>query len=134
MTGGVDFRLCALTRLVWAVGNITGSNSVNVFLGLGLPWVIASLFYNAKGQHFCFPAGGLVASVGCFTVCAVLCLALVEARRRCYGGELGGHDRSRWAHFAILVGLWFGYVAFSTVSAGGEKKAPRCDKFVGQLL
>jgi len=24
-----------------AIGNITGSNSVNVFLGLGLPWVIA---------------------------------------------------------------------------------------------
>jgi solute carrier family 8 (sodium/calcium exchanger) len=26
-----------------AVGNVTGSNSVNVFLGLGLPWVIAVL-------------------------------------------------------------------------------------------
>ena len=23
-----------------AIGNVTGSNSVNVFLGLGLPWVI----------------------------------------------------------------------------------------------
>ena len=27
-----------------AVGNVTGSNSVNVFLGLGLPWVIATLY------------------------------------------------------------------------------------------
>lgn len=27
-----------------AVGNITGSNCVNVFLGLGLPWVIATLY------------------------------------------------------------------------------------------
>lgn len=27
-----------------AVGNITGSNSVNVFLGLGLPWVIAVIY------------------------------------------------------------------------------------------
>ena len=26
-----------------AIGNVTGSNSVNVFLGLGLPWVIGSL-------------------------------------------------------------------------------------------
>lgn len=25
-----------------AVGNVTGSNAVNVFLGLGLPWVIAA--------------------------------------------------------------------------------------------
>lgn len=27
-----------------AVGNVTGSNSVNVFLGLGLPWVIAAMW------------------------------------------------------------------------------------------
>lgn len=27
-----------------AVGNVTGSNCVNVFLGLGLPWVIASTY------------------------------------------------------------------------------------------
>jgi len=27
-----------------AVGNITGSNCVNVFLGLGLPWIIASIW------------------------------------------------------------------------------------------
>ena len=25
-----------------AIGNVTGSNCVNVFLGLGLPWVIAA--------------------------------------------------------------------------------------------
>jgi len=28
-----------------AIGNVTGSNSVNVFLGLGLPWVIAATYY-----------------------------------------------------------------------------------------
>lgn len=27
-----------------AIGNVTGSNSVNVFLGMGLPWVIASTY------------------------------------------------------------------------------------------
>jgi solute carrier family 8 (sodium/calcium exchanger) len=27
-----------------AIGNITGSNSVNVFLGLGLPWSIAAIY------------------------------------------------------------------------------------------
>jgi solute carrier family 8 (sodium/calcium exchanger) len=26
-----------------SIGNVTGSNSVNVFLGLGLPWLIASI-------------------------------------------------------------------------------------------
>ena len=28
-----------------AVGNVTGSNSVNVFLGLGLPWTIAAIYH-----------------------------------------------------------------------------------------
>lgn len=27
-----------------AIGNITGSNSVNVFLGLGLPWIIGTVY------------------------------------------------------------------------------------------
>lgn len=31
-----------------SVGNVTGSNSVNVFLGLGTPWVIAAAYWHAK--------------------------------------------------------------------------------------
>jgi solute carrier family 8 (sodium/calcium exchanger) len=31
-----------------AIGNITGSNSVNVFLGLGLPWVFATIYWQIK--------------------------------------------------------------------------------------
>lgn len=32
-----------------AIGNITGSNAVNVYLGLGLPWMIASIYWHIKG-------------------------------------------------------------------------------------
>ena len=32
-----------------AVGNVTGSNSVNVFLGLGLPWLIAAVYWAIDG-------------------------------------------------------------------------------------
>ena len=35
-----------------AIGNVTGSNSVNVFLGLGLPWMIASIYHAAKVRYF----------------------------------------------------------------------------------
>lgn len=28
-----------------SIGNINGSNSVNVFLGLGLPWLMASIYH-----------------------------------------------------------------------------------------
>lgn len=31
-----------------AIGNVTGSNSVNVFLGLGLPWMIAAIYWESK--------------------------------------------------------------------------------------
>merc|ERR1711977_204376 len=32
-----------------SIGNVTGSNSVNVFLGLGLPWLIGAIFWNMEG-------------------------------------------------------------------------------------
>jgi len=46
-----------------AIGNVTGSNSVNVFLGLGLPWVIAVIYYQSSGDKFNVPAGNLAFSV-----------------------------------------------------------------------
>merc|ERR1712190_155807 len=32
-----------------SIGNVTGSNSVNVFLGLGLPWMMGAFFWTANG-------------------------------------------------------------------------------------
>jgi len=32
-----------------AIGNVTGSNSVNVFLGLGIPWTIAAVYWATVG-------------------------------------------------------------------------------------
>jgi len=29
-----------------SIGNVMGSNSVNVFMGLGLPWLIAAIYWN----------------------------------------------------------------------------------------
>ena len=31
-----------------AIGNVTGSNSVNVFMGLGISWTIAALYWGAQ--------------------------------------------------------------------------------------
>jgi len=33
------------------IGNVTGSNSVNVFLGLGLPWTIAALYWHFEKRN-----------------------------------------------------------------------------------
>ena len=32
-----------------SIGNITGSNSVNVFLGIGLPWSMAAIYWSSMG-------------------------------------------------------------------------------------
>jgi len=34
-----------------SVGNVTGSNSVNVFLGLGLPWMMGAIYWEAGGDE-----------------------------------------------------------------------------------
>ena len=34
-----------------SVGNVNGSNSVNVFLGLGLPWTVASIYWQCQVIH-----------------------------------------------------------------------------------
>jgi solute carrier family 8 (sodium/calcium exchanger) len=34
-----------------SIGNVTGSNSVNVFLGLGLPWMIGAMYWVAVGPN-----------------------------------------------------------------------------------
>ena len=46
-----------------AIGNVTGSNSVNIFLGLGLPWIVASHYCKANDMKYVTPAGNLGFSV-----------------------------------------------------------------------
>jgi len=104
-----------------AVGNVTGSNSVNVFLGLGVPWLIAAVYYNViNDQKFCVPAGALNFSVMVFTATAIFCLSLIFYRRRFSGGELGGAMATRWFHFTLLVGCWVMYLSLSTLQAYGH--------------
>lgn len=99
-----------------AIGNVTGSNSVNVFLGLGLPWVIASAYYLAKdGTMYEVPAGGLAFSVMLFLVTSCTCIAVLLIRKKVVGGELGGSKCGRWSSFAFLVSLWFIYILFSSL-------------------
>lgn len=35
-----------------SIGNVTGSNAVNVFLGIGIAWSIAAIYHAANGQQF----------------------------------------------------------------------------------
>jgi solute carrier family 8 (sodium/calcium exchanger) len=108
-----------------AIGNVTGSNAVNVFFGLGLPWIIACAYYGSTSGFYCYPAGALAFSVVVFIICALLCFAALYAKRKCDGGELGGTTFiSRTGVSIFCVMLWFIYVLLSSMLVYGAFENP----------
>lgn len=108
-----------------SVGNVTGSNSVNVFLGLGLPWVVASIYHATKGGQFDVPAGSLGFSVIVYTVCAIIALLLLVARHymTMFGkAELGGPQIPKMLCGIFLISLWVLYVILSSLKTLGYIK------------
>ncbi|XP_054483488.1 LOW QUALITY PROTEIN: sodium/calcium exchanger 1-like, partial [Anoplopoma fimbria] len=74
-----------------SIGNVTGSNAVNVFLGIGVAWSIAAVYHYSKGQEFKVDPGTFAFSVTLFTIFAFICIGVLIYRRRPeIGGELGG--------------------------------------------
>ena len=102
-----------------AVGNITGSNSVNVFLGLGLPWTIAVIYSKQNDEEYKVPAKGLDLSVVLFLCCCLVGIAILIVRRCVVKGELGGSRTGRIASAAVFFSLWLIYITFSTLGQYG---------------
>jgi solute carrier family 8 (sodium/calcium exchanger) len=102
-----------------AISNVTGSNCVNVFLGLGLPWVISSMYQSKRGKVFEVPAGDLAFSVMMYLSTSIVCFIILIVRRKVIGGELGGPPASKWLSAALMVSLWFVYIICSSLKAYG---------------
>uniref|UniRef100_A0A3B5B8Z9 Sodium/calcium exchanger 2-like n=1 Tax=Stegastes partitus TaxID=144197 RepID=A0A3B5B8Z9_9TELE len=101
-----------------SVGNVTGSNAVNVFLGIGVAWSVAAVYWRVKGKEFKVDPGSLAFSVTLFTIFAFICMAVLLFRRRpSIGGELGGPRVSRLLTTLLFLGLWFLYILFSSLEA-----------------
>ena len=124
-----------------AVGNVTGSNAVNVFLGLGLPWLMASFYWDLtdidssvevdwlsrykdeknimqyykdnKRPGFAVPAGSLGPSVIIFVACALTCVGTLAWRRQTYGMELGGPQPAANYAATLFACLWGVYIVGS---------------------
>jgi len=128
-----------------SIGNVTGSNSVNVFFGLGLPWLIGSVYWAAAGGNsawiaryhydygeaplpvdlynkwvgtgaFVVRKGDLGFSVIVFTVCAIITISMILIRRKMGNQELGGNKTGAMACAALLCFLWMMYVTLSTLT------------------
>lgn len=109
-----------------SITNVTGSNSVNVFVGLGLPWILASAYWALNGPNdawlarypdvatrlppgtagYVVTGGDLGFSVSVFCVVCALGVLLIFYRRFALGAKLGGDVCAKWASAAFLVSLW----------------------------
>uniref|UniRef100_A0AAQ4RNC8 Calx-beta domain-containing protein n=1 Tax=Gasterosteus aculeatus aculeatus TaxID=481459 RepID=A0AAQ4RNC8_GASAC len=101
-----------------SIGNVTGSNAVNVFLGIGVAWSIAAVYHYSKGQQFKVDPGTLAFSVTLFTIFAFICIAVLLYRRRPeIGGELGGPRVPKILTTCLFFSLWLMYIVFSSLEA-----------------
>ncbi|XP_069764787.1 sodium/calcium exchanger 3-like isoform X2 [Narcine bancroftii] len=101
-----------------SIGNVTGSNAVNVFLGIGVAWSVAAIYWATKGKEFKVDPGSLAFSVTLFTILAFVTISILLFRRRPQiGGELGGTRGVKMLTSAIFVSLWLLYVVFSALEA-----------------
>ncbi|KAJ3614914.1 hypothetical protein NHX12_018483 [Muraenolepis orangiensis] len=101
-----------------SIGNVTGSNAVNVFLGIGVAWSIAAVYHQSRGEPFRVDPGTLAFSVTLFTVFALVCVAVLLYRRRPHiGGELGGPRGPKVLTTCLFFGLWLMYIILSSLEA-----------------
>jgi len=103
-----------------SVGNVTGSNAVNVFLGIGIAWSMAAIYWEAQGKTFDVPVGSLGFSVTIFCIEALCAIFILLLRRHpAVGGELGGPKLFKTISSSIFVFFWFFYVAISAMEMYG---------------
>lgn len=91
-------------------------------LGMGLPWLIATIWEGdiyppptEENTGYYIEAGSLGYSVVVFTVLAITCIILIVARRFVVGGELGGSKNGRTLSCLFLIFLWILYIVLSTI-------------------
>ncbi|KYM82810.1 Sodium/calcium exchanger 1 [Atta colombica] len=103
-----------------SVGNVTGSNAVNVFLGIGVAWSIAAIYRACHSEPFLVEPGNLAFSVTlfCSEACFVIVVLLVR-RVKSIGGELGGPFIPKLITSVFLFSLWLLYLIMSTLEAYG---------------
>merc|ERR1711970_666624 len=106
-----------------SVGNVTGSNAVNVFLGIGIAWTMAAIYWEAQGEIFMVEPGSLGFSVTIFCIEALLAIIILLIRRHpAVGGELGGPKLFKTISSSLFVFFWCFYVAISALEAYGVIK------------
>ncbi|KAK4559016.1 hypothetical protein RGQ29_008310 [Quercus rubra] len=104
-----------------AIANITCSNSVNIYVGIGIPWLIdtAYNFVVYREPLQIQNAEGLSFSLLVFFATSVGCIAVLVYRRVTLGAELGGPRLWAWVTSVYFMLLWIIFVVLSSLKVSG---------------
>ncbi|KAI6213531.1 Sodium/calcium exchanger 2 [Aphelenchoides besseyi] len=101
-----------------SIGNVTGSNAVNVFLGIGIAWTMAAVIHWFRGTIFRVDPGTLAFSVTIFCIEALICIVVIVLRRHPkVGGELGGPRKIQLITSGFFCCLWLIYIGLSALES-----------------
>jgi Ca2+/Na+ antiporter len=77
-----------------SIGLASATSAASIFIGLGLPWTIASSYHWMKyGEAFYvgkFETADMAFALAIFGSCALISFLILGLRRQCVGGEIGG--------------------------------------------
>ncbi|CAO2146391.1 unnamed protein product [Urochloa humidicola] len=104
-----------------AIANITCSNSVNIYVGIGIPWLIDTVynFFVYQEPLYIDNADGLSFSLLVFFVTSFGCITVLVLRRIIIGAELGGPRLWAWLTSVYFMILWAVFVVFSSLRFSG---------------
>ncbi|KAK8950798.1 Magnesium/proton exchanger [Platanthera zijinensis] len=100
-----------------AIANITCSNSVNIYIGIGIPWLIDTSynFVAYRQPLYILNAAGLSFSLLVFFATSACCVTVLVLRRLVLGAELGGPRLYAWITAAYFILLWLVFVILSSL-------------------
>ncbi|XVF72642.1 hypothetical protein PTKIN_Ptkin12aG0136200 [Pterospermum kingtungense] len=104
-----------------AIANITCSNAVNIYVGIGIPWLIETAYnFIAYRQPLRIEnADGLSFSLLVFFSTSVGCISVLVVRRLILGAELGGPRFWAWFTSVFFMLLWLIFVVLSSLRVSG---------------
>lgn len=104
-----------------AIANITCSNAVNIYVGIGIPWLIDTT-YNYFAYHEPLRienAEGISYSLVVFFSTAIGCIFVLVLRRIVFGAELGGPRIWAWITCVYFMMLWLIFIILSSLKLSG---------------
>ncbi|KAF0896209.1 hypothetical protein E2562_019695 [Oryza meyeriana var. granulata] len=100
-----------------AIANITCSNSVNIYLGIGVPWLVDTMynFFVYQKPLYIDNAADLSFSLLVFFATSFGCITVLVLRRVILGAELGGPRLWAWVTSVYFMILWVVFVVLSSL-------------------